>query len=87
MVKERDNQLLKRKIIDDQSKTISHLQNEIKEKTYELNRAREDSSVAEEEMIKVNDSLIQKNMELEKEHHEKKRLNQKLRVSIYQVII
>lgn len=79
-MKEKDNQLLKEKIIEDQSLTINQLQNQLKEKSTKLSMALEDSSFAEEEMIKVNDSLTQKNIQLEQELNEKKLLTQKLKV-------
>lgn len=78
---EKDNKLLKEKIIEDQSKTIVQMQQQIKEKANHLCKALENSSLVEEEMVKVSDDLIQKNMELEKELNEKNRLAQKLKVS------
>lgn len=87
LLKERDNHLVKEKIIEDQSNTISQLQNLIKEKSFELNKAREDNNFAEEEIVKVNESLVQKHMELEKEVNEKKRLTQKLQVIYFNIRI
>lgn len=79
--KEIDNQLLKEKIIEDQFSTISQLQLQIKEKTQELSDVKEASSMAEDVLEKVNNNLVQKNIELDREMKEKKRLVNKLRVS------
>lgn len=86
-MKEIDNQLLKEKVIEDQTKTIKELQIQLKAKTNKLNQANEENSLAEEEMVKVNDNLIQKNMELEKELSEKHRLAQKLKVNNFFYVI
>lgn len=82
LTKEKDNKLLKEKIIEDQSKTIGQLQHQVKEKTNDLNKALEENTLAEEKIIKVNSFLEQKHMELENESNEKNRLAHKLRVSL-----
>ncbi|XP_023012318.1 uncharacterized protein isoform X2 [Leptinotarsa decemlineata] len=77
--REKDNELVQEKIIQDQSQTIANLHSQIKEKISELSRAREESNIAEEEINKINDVLIKKHKELEKEMSEKDHLLQKLR--------
>ncbi|CAH1154160.1 unnamed protein product [Phaedon cochleariae] len=81
---EKDNKLVKEKIIEDQSQTITGLQVQMKEKLRELSIAKQESNVAEEEIMKINDDLMMKHRELEREMHEKEHLMQKLKKLEYQ---
>ncbi|XP_057653082.1 leucine-rich repeat and coiled-coil domain-containing protein 1-like [Diorhabda carinulata] len=74
---ELDNRLIKEKIIEDQTETITTLQNEIKDKISELNRAREENGAAEEEISSVNEDLSRARKELEEEIARKEILNKK----------
>nr|CAH7715055.1 unnamed protein product [Callosobruchus chinensis] len=81
---ERDNKLVKEKIIEDQSHTIQFLQQQIKDKIAELNRFKEETSVTEQEMMKVSKVLEKKQEELDHEAKEKEQLAKKLRKLEYQ---
>nr|CAI5864875.1 unnamed protein product [Callosobruchus analis] len=81
---ERDNKLVKEKIIEDQSHTIKFLQQQIKDKIAELNRFKEETSVTEQEMMKVTKVLEKKQEELDHEAKEKEQLAKKLRKLEYQ---
>ncbi|KAL1489331.1 hypothetical protein ABEB36_014248 [Hypothenemus hampei] len=76
---EKDTQLIKEKIIQDQSQTIIDLQREVKEKISELNKAQNDTRYLEEEIEKINEKLIIKHKELDVEIDEKEGLMDKLR--------
>ncbi|KAJ8932723.1 hypothetical protein NQ314_014418 [Rhamnusium bicolor] len=81
---ERDNQLMKQKVIEDQSQTIYCLQYQIKEKMSELSKAREETSIAEEEMSRINNDLVRKHKDLERELDEKEQLLEKMKKLEYQ---
>ncbi|KAJ8935171.1 hypothetical protein NQ318_000832 [Aromia moschata] len=76
---ERDNQLMKEKIIEDQSQTICCLQLQIKEKISELGKAREETAIAQVEINKINNDLLKTHSELENELNEKEHLLKKLK--------
>ncbi|KAG5882064.1 hypothetical protein JTB14_007726 [Gonioctena quinquepunctata] len=78
--REKDNEMLKEKIIQGQSQTIADLHNQIKAKMSELSRVREESNIAEDEIVKMNDDLMRKHMDLEREMSEKELLMQKMKV-------
>lgn len=84
---EKDNHLVKEKIIEDQSQTICCLQYQIKEKMSELSKAREETVIAENEMARINNDLIQKHKSLEKELNEKEQLLKKLKVKIKKIAL
>ncbi|KAF7286358.1 hypothetical protein GWI33_005655 [Rhynchophorus ferrugineus] len=77
---EKDTKLLKEKIIEDQSQTILNLQKQVKDKMTELNKAQVDTKYLEEEINRINEKLILKHKELDKEIDEKENLIEKLRV-------
>ncbi|CAH2005561.1 unnamed protein product [Acanthoscelides obtectus] len=76
---ERDNKLVKEKIIEDQSHTIQFLQQQIKDRIAELNRFKEETSITEKEMMKVSRILDKKQEELDHESKEKEQLAKKLK--------
>ncbi|XP_060529526.1 golgin subfamily A member 6-like protein 7 [Cylas formicarius] len=77
---ERDNHLLKEKIIEDQSQTILRLQHQVKDRLYELNKAHSDAKYLEQELMKINEQLHQKHKELDKQMDEKDNLIEKLKI-------
>lgn len=73
-------QLLKEKIIEDQSQTIINLQRQVKEKMSDLNKAQSETKNLEIEINHINDKLLKKHEELDIEIDEKENLTERLRV-------
>ncbi|KAH1002764.1 hypothetical protein HUJ04_008820 [Dendroctonus ponderosae] len=76
---EKDTQLLKEKIIEDQSQTIINLQTQVNEKMFELNKAQSETKNLEIEINTINDKLLKKHEELDIEIDQKENLMERLR--------
>ncbi|XP_066260800.1 uncharacterized protein [Euwallacea similis] len=76
---EKDNQLIKDKIIQDQCETILNLQSQVKQKFQELTQALDVNQYLQREIDKINENLMMKHEELGLEIDENRSLIEKLR--------